>query len=81
MLLYFKKSNEILETWSPHCKNLAFKDPPSLNFHNGTDANMDKKRWVGRNFLLSALVFWQTLSKLQCLKNYPKIMRKFTVKS
>ena len=39
MLLHFKKSNEILETWSPHCKNLAFKDPPSLNFHNRTDAN------------------------------------------
>ena len=38
MLLHFKKSNEILETWSPHCKNLAFKDPPSLNFHNRTDA-------------------------------------------
>ena len=37
MLLHFKKSNEILETWSPHCKNLAFQDPPSLNFHNGTD--------------------------------------------
>ena len=39
MLLHFKKSNEILETWSPHCKNLAFKDPPSLNFHNRTDAS------------------------------------------
>ena len=24
MLLHFKKSNEILETWSPHCKNLVF---------------------------------------------------------
>ena len=24
MLLHFKKSNEILETWSPLCKNLAF---------------------------------------------------------
>ena len=36
----FKKSNEILETWSPHCKNLASKDPPSLNFHNRTDANI-----------------------------------------
>jgi hypothetical protein len=23
MLLHFKKSNEILETWSPLCKNLA----------------------------------------------------------
>ena len=40
MLLHFKKSNEILETWSPHCKNLAFKDPPSFNFHNRTDANL-----------------------------------------
>ena len=39
MLLHFKKSNEILETWSPHCKDLAFKDPPSLNFHNQTDAS------------------------------------------
>ena len=38
MLLHFKKSNEILETWWPHCKNIAFKDPPSLNFHNRTDA-------------------------------------------
>ena len=27
-----------MKTWSPHCKNLAFKDPPSLNFHNRTDA-------------------------------------------
>ena len=42
MLLHFKKSNEILETWSPHCKNLAFKDPPSLNFHNRTDATVYK---------------------------------------
>ena len=41
MLLHFKKSNEILETWSPHCKNLACEDPPSLNFHNRTDANAD----------------------------------------
>jgi hypothetical protein len=40
MLLHFKKSNEILETWSPLCKNLAFKDPPSLNFHNRTDAKL-----------------------------------------
>ena len=40
MLLHFKKSNELLETWSPHCKNLAFKDPPSLNFHNRTDASV-----------------------------------------
>ena len=40
MLLHFKKSNEILETWSPHCKNLAFKDPSSLNFHNRTDASV-----------------------------------------
>ena len=39
MLLHFKKSNEILETWSPHCKNLAFQHPPSLNFHNRTDAS------------------------------------------
>ena len=23
VLLHFKKSNEVLETWSPHCKNLA----------------------------------------------------------
>ena len=43
MLLHFKKSNEILETWSPHCKNLAFQDPPSLNFHNRTDANVHRK--------------------------------------
>ena len=40
MLLHFKKSNEILETWSPHCKNLALKDPPSSNFHNQTDASV-----------------------------------------
>ena len=40
MLLHFKKSNEILETWSPHCKNLAFQDPPSLNFHDRTDASV-----------------------------------------
>ena len=40
MLLHFKKSNKILETWSPHRKNLAFQDPPSLNFHNRTDANV-----------------------------------------
>ena len=40
MLLHFKKSNEIVETWSPHCKNLAFKDPQSLNFHNRTDASV-----------------------------------------
>ena len=50
MLLHFKKSNEILETWSPHCKNLAFKDPPSLNFHNRTDATRylqyEKKKFL-----------------------------------
>ena len=40
MLLHFKKSNEILETWSPHCKNLAFQDPPSLKFHNRTDISV-----------------------------------------
>ena len=39
MLLHFKKSDEILETWSPYCKNLAFQDPPSLKFHNRTDIN------------------------------------------
>ena len=43
MLLHFKKSNEILETWSPHCKNLAFQDPPSFNFHNRTDINVDSQ--------------------------------------
>ena len=37
MLLHFKKSKEILETWPPGYKNLAFKDPPSLKFHNRTD--------------------------------------------
>ena len=40
MLIHFKKSNEILETWSPHCKNLAFQGPPSLKFHNRTDINI-----------------------------------------
>jgi hypothetical protein len=40
MLLHFKKSNEILETWSPLWKNLAFEDPPSLNFHNRTDTTL-----------------------------------------
>ena len=38
MLFHFKKSNDFLETWSPHCKNLAFQDPPSLNFDNRPDA-------------------------------------------
>ena len=25
VLIHFKKSNKILKTWSPHCKNLAFR--------------------------------------------------------
>ena len=44
MLRHFKKSNEILETWSPHCKNLAFEDPPSLKFQNRTDITGHAKK-------------------------------------
>ena len=58
MLLHFKKSNEILETWSPHCKNLAFKDPPSLNFHNRTDASTYScKKDENQIFVIFEIVF------------------------
>ena len=51
MLLHFKKLNKILETWSPHSKNLAFKDPPSLNFQNRTDATIGKLKLKWHNLL------------------------------
>ena len=76
MLLHFKKSNEILETWSPHCKNLAFKDPSSLNFHNRTDAIVHRYmvHWLFQPFTIFA-TFCRVGMKLTCyFHSLPKEM-------